>query len=227
MKRKPTGFSLVEMAIVLVVVGLLLGGLLVPLSTQLEISQRAETEKSLGLIKEALIGFAAINGRLPRPAVSAVKGIEVTSCGVSEANCTGFIPWEVLGISKTDAWGKIFEYSVTPAYANSVITLRTISTKKIKTRNAVGALVSLATPVPAVVWSPGKNNFGVGANGDLFADASDTNVDEESNNNDSVTFISRGYIANTAVIGGEIDDMVTWLSPVVLFNRMIASGVLP
>ncbi len=62
------GFSLIELAIVLVVVALLIGGLLVPLSMQIEQQRIRDTQKTLEEIKEALVGFAIANGRLPRPA---------------------------------------------------------------------------------------------------------------------------------------------------------------
>ena len=61
------GFTLLEMAIVLVVLGLILGGILMPLSTQMEKQDRDETQRILEDIRDALIGFAMTNGRLPCP----------------------------------------------------------------------------------------------------------------------------------------------------------------
>jgi prepilin-type N-terminal cleavage/methylation domain-containing protein len=45
-KMNRAGFTLVEMAIVLVIVGLLLGGLLMPLSAQIEQRRIGETQKA-------------------------------------------------------------------------------------------------------------------------------------------------------------------------------------
>jgi len=45
------------MAIVLVIIGLLLGGLLMPLSAQLEQQRISETQKYLDQIREALLGL--------------------------------------------------------------------------------------------------------------------------------------------------------------------------
>ncbi len=70
--RRPVGFSLIELAIVLFIVSLLIGGLLMPLSAQNEIRGRQETDKALANIREALIGFAVVNGRLPCPAVASI-----------------------------------------------------------------------------------------------------------------------------------------------------------
>ena len=66
--RTSHGFTLVEMAMVLIIVALLLGGLLPTVTSQLEQQRNNESSKQLAEIKEALIGYALINGRLPRPA---------------------------------------------------------------------------------------------------------------------------------------------------------------
>jgi type II secretory pathway pseudopilin PulG len=111
------------LAIVLIIVALLLSSLLSPLSAQIDQRNYNETQQQISEIREALIGFAVVNGRLPRPATSATNGAEnPANCG-SEALCTGFIPWSTLGVKKTDAWNKIIQYSVSPAYADLPICL--------------------------------------------------------------------------------------------------------
>ena len=70
------GFSLIELAVVIIVVGLLLTGLLLPLATQVEISRVEETKRQLAQIREALLGFAMVNGRLPCPATPDTRGHE-------------------------------------------------------------------------------------------------------------------------------------------------------
>ena len=240
------GFSLIEMAIVLLIMGLLLGGGLALLGPQIEAQKFKDTQRTLEDAKEALIGFALANGRLPRPATSTVNGTEdPVTCGVSEAICTGYIPWTTLGVNKLDAWGKVIRYSVTPAFTTT-FTLSpapTVPTKKIQTRDAAGTLVYLAGTaaacttlngcVPAVIFSHGKNNFGITNAGTAIPNSSvgATNLDEITNNNGAgpgVTFIQRTPSDNTAAaFGGEFDDIVTWLSPNILFNRMVQAGRLP
>ncbi|MGH8744425.1 MAG: type II secretion system protein [Burkholderiales bacterium] len=231
---RAAGFTLIELGVVLFILTLLLGSLLVPLATQVDRSNINATQKNLDDIKEALIGFAVANGRLPRPAVSATDGSErAAACGsgaAGEANCTGFIPWTALGVSKLDAWGKIFHYSVTPAFADAPFTLTSSGSKFVKTRyppDPPGSLVNLATTVPAVVFSSGKNNWGTGDTGNLFSDSSTTNADEDTNNAATITFISRLITDKTTASGGEFDDIVTWLSVNILFNRMVSAGKLP
>jgi len=52
------GFTLIEMAIVLVIMTILIGGLAVPLSAQIQARRVAETNKTLEEAREAIIGYA-------------------------------------------------------------------------------------------------------------------------------------------------------------------------
>ena len=100
------GFSLIELAIAIFVITLLLGGLLVPLSSQVEQRQISDTRKYLEEIKEALIGFAVTNGRLPCPASSASAGVENPSGGGACTNSyDGFVPAVTLGLAVVDNQG--------------------------------------------------------------------------------------------------------------------------
>lgn len=223
------GFTLAELAIVLLIVGLLLAGILTPLSSQIETQRYAQTQKTLDDIKEAIVGFAVLNGRLPRPAQSATNGDERVATCVNDAECTGFIPWQALGVTKLDAWGKIIRYSVTPAFANATFTLSTPASKSVQTRdpNPPFGLIGLANAVPEVIYSSGKRSWGTNDSGNPLADESTTNVDEDTNNSATTTFISRIKIENTTALGGEFDDIVIWLPSTVLMARMVAAGRLP
>lgn len=110
MKRQQ-GFSLVEMAIVLLIVGLLIGGLMQPLSSQMEASRIKDTQNQLNSITEALYGFAATNGRLPCPAFTGSAGGE--SLGAAPGQCSnpynGFLPGRLLGLSPLDANGYVLD----------------------------------------------------------------------------------------------------------------------
>ncbi|MHB1052540.1 MAG: prepilin-type N-terminal cleavage/methylation domain-containing protein [Thiobacillus sp.] len=52
------GFTLIEMAIVLVIITILIGGLAVPLSAQIQARRIAETQKTLNEARESIIGYA-------------------------------------------------------------------------------------------------------------------------------------------------------------------------
>lgn len=101
------GFSLIEIAIVLVIISVLLAIVVVPLSTQVEQRRRADTEKQLELIKEAIIGFALANGRFPCAARAADNGVESfidKAAGTCNAY-VGFVPAVTLGLSPIDSSG--------------------------------------------------------------------------------------------------------------------------
>ncbi len=223
------GFVLIEVAIALLVLALILGGILAPLNAQVEQGKIRDTNKVISDINEALLGYVMINGRLPRPATSSTNGVENASACASETACTGFIPWTTLGSGKLDAWGNIIRYSVTPAFANSAFALTTVGTKTIQERNAASALVSYATLVPVVVWSNGPENFGTNGTAVVRANNSSgvTNADEITNNTASTTFIRRIQVNNSAATGGEFDDIVTFIPTAILVNKAIAAGKLP
>ena len=233
-RSRASGFTLIELTIVLVIVALLIGGMLVPLSAQRDLGRASETQRQLAEIKEALLGFAVANGRLPRPATSLADGAENPAFCADDAACTGYLPWAVLGVKKTDAWSKMIRYSVTPAYANAAFTLTTVGSKKVQTRDSAGSAsyliggddCRLASPcAPAVIYSAGKNNWGISELGDAFADESADNVDEDANAVATTLFFARD--PSTVANGGPFDDIVTWISPNILYNRMISAHRLP
>jgi len=231
--RQQHGFSLVEIAIVLVIVGLMIGGLLTPLTVQMEQRRVADTRRMLDEARDALVGYAVRHGHLPCPAISAANGEEDRGghrC--TDERRDGFLPWATLGLPKLDAWNHLYRYSVTPVFADSgqrfkLITPRDIT---IHTRDATGALAH-ATPaqdVPAVVLSHGAN--GAGAYSELgvaVASPAGGNDDERANAHSDVHFVARQHGGNRGQQGGEFDDIVTWVSPNILFNRMVAAQVLP
>lgn len=144
--RKASGFSLLEMAVVLTIVGLLIAGLLPALSVQIEIQRIKDTRKQVEEIKEALVGYATINGRLPCPASATSNGLEsfcsnangacgneVLSPAPAHGRCSspynGFVPAATLGLSPVDAqgymidaWSNRIRYAVSTASVASVYT---------------------------------------------------------------------------------------------------------
>lgn len=127
---KQQGFSLVELAIVLVILGFVLGALLLPLQAQRESAAQGQTENTLANAKQALLGFAQTRGRLPCPATAASKGLEAPLGG--NVACTtqlGFLPATTLGIQPTDtngfaldAWNNPIMYAVAQSNAGGAVT---------------------------------------------------------------------------------------------------------
>jgi type II secretory pathway pseudopilin PulG len=234
---RAAGFTLVEMAIGILVIALLLGSILVPLSTQVEQRKISETQKAMEEIREALLGYAITQGNLPCPAASATVGSEGgRTAGVCNDRM-GFLPWGALGSPKLDAWGHIFIYSVTPAFSNVSpaprFTLGTARDITIQTRDSAGTLINLSVGnnIPAIILSVGRNShWGTIDDGTAVGDGSGTNADEDANQDGGASgrdFTTRTLTENTGAAGGEFDDILVWLSPNVLFNRMVAAGQLP
>lgn len=228
------GFTLVEMAIVLVIVGLLIGGLVTPLSVQLEQRRIADTQRAMDEARDALLGFAVRNGYLPCPAVSAANGLEDRDgARCSNGRRTGFLPWATLGLNKLDSWNHLYLYSVTPAFTDSasVFRLNTPRDISIASRDALGNLVSASAvnDIPAVILSHGRNGYGAYSDvGIRQADTGVGNIDEKANLNPAgQAFITRVASDNARAPGGAYDDIVVWLSPNILYNRMLAAQRLP
>jgi prepilin-type N-terminal cleavage/methylation domain-containing protein len=241
MPKKPQfGFSLIEMAVVLVVLTIILTVIAQPVANQIETRKIADTQKKLEEVKEAIYGYALIKGRLPRPAVSAMTGTELTATCATDLDCVGFIPWVTLGIDKADAWGGIIRYTVTPALSSDTLfLLPTAGNREVVTRNDTGTASLLATKVAAIVWSHGKRNFGTDAeNGAARPNTSVTNTDESHNNTlpaiGGATAVTAGLGVysrlpsdNAAITGGEFDDLVSWIPTSILMGKMVQAGKLP
>lgn len=122
-----SGFTLVELAVVIAIIALLLGALLRPIETQHQVRSSKATKREMVSIKEALIGFGVAEGRLPCPD-SDGDGLEnptQPAPPLASLDCTaleGALPWVTLGIEPTDAWGRIFRYRVTQEFAHRVRT---------------------------------------------------------------------------------------------------------
>jgi type II secretory pathway pseudopilin PulG len=146
------GISLTELAVVLAIIGLLMGSLLVPLSTQIDIANIQNTEKTLEQIKQALINYTLLNGRLPCPVPesNSASGLEVNS----QTNCQqeGYLPWANLGTGRYDAWGNPFRYRAN----NEVYRNTGGSSPQLVIKDYQGQL-QVDTDVVAIVYSYGKN----------------------------------------------------------------------
>jgi prepilin-type N-terminal cleavage/methylation domain-containing protein len=105
MKHLHRGFTLIEVAICMVILGLVLTGLVVSLSQQLQQRRLLDTRTTLGEANDALIAFVTANGRLPCPAVAGSNGLEAT---IAPGTCTaaaGYLPAVTLGLPNLDGNG--------------------------------------------------------------------------------------------------------------------------
>lgn len=236
--RRQPGFTLVELTIVMLIVSILLAGVLVPLSIQMDVRKAGETRKTMDEAKEALVGFAMAKGRLPCPASTTSNGVEAPDGGGACAeSLKGFVPAVTLSLTPTDAqgylvdgWNNRLRYAVTTADTNAFTTagqmkalgiaglgadLRVCSTSTGISGESCAANANLTSTAVAVIFSLGPN-----------ATTGGTGADESKNLDDDRLFISHDPTPAGAT-NGEFDDMVVWLSPNLLYNRLIAAGALP
>lgn len=238
--RKQQGFTLVEIAMVLMIVGLLLGGMLVPLSAQMDQQKNSATEKLLTEARDALVGYAVANGQLPCPADPTIPtgqpnaGIARTP-PCTNGNSTGVLPWATLGVSETDAWGNRFTYRVSSDFADAIgsatwggctptptptqATFALCSNGNQTVLSAASGGANVAVGVPAVIISHGKNGAGAYTQEGAQQPVSG-NADEQENSDGDANYV---YHTPTP----DYDDLTTWISPNILLNRMVAAGKLP
>jgi len=221
------GFTLIEMAIVLIIITILIGGLAAPLSAQIQARRIAETNRTLDEARDALIGYALRNTNpstsrphLPCPAGN--NGIELDRDGLG--NCPtqeGWFPWVTLGAASQDAWGNRLRYRVANGFSSSDGYGNT-DMGNIQICDALGCATIIANNIAAVVVSYGPNGWGaLNVNGNTLAAPASLNEQENTNNN--TVFASR--IPNTAGSpSGEFDDRVLWLSADVLRTRTCPTG---
>lgn len=157
--NRSRGFTLAELAVSVVIIGLLLFGAMIPLSTQMEVRDVAETRRTMDQIREAIIGFAQANGRLPCPANGALAS-GVAGAGVelfTSPSCTataGVIPWVTLGVPELDAWGRRFSYRVVQTFSDAITQ---------NTWNTLGQIPACNTPIP----QPTQSSFALCTLGNL------------------------------------------------------------
>jgi prepilin-type N-terminal cleavage/methylation domain-containing protein len=106
---RPKGFSLAEIAVVLLIVSILVVAIGIPVATQREVKGTQRTEIALREVKEALAGFMMSNGRLPCPAtVNGLENVVSITTGVCVAY-TGFVPAATLGLTPVNAAGFLID----------------------------------------------------------------------------------------------------------------------
>lgn len=201
MPRRESGFSLIELAIALLVITLLAGGAISALKAQKAYSSIAEAREQIRNAREAVINYAIANQHLPCPANNE-QGHEQPICPPQNP-AKGFLPWQDLGLPAADPWGRPLHYHVSAAMT--------------KTSPAAGyyTLGSLS------IWS-GTTNIDP-AHAIAFAIWS---TGEDGNDASAINPSGTPAIGNDDIVfeASTSDDIVEWVSRYVLFGRMTAAG---
>jgi type II secretory pathway pseudopilin PulG len=222
-RKNYLGFSLVEMAIVLIIIGLFISAFLTPLSAQKDQRDYLETRNTLEKIRDSLYGYAILNGNLPCPTTTA-NPADNTNYGHKDAICPtaaqGYLPWKDLGMREVDSWGTTrsaatdqwsgyWIYRVDPAFNATISLIPTATTPSIDmnlTKADGTSLTVVSERAVAIVCSTGKNKKADGQNAS-FEVAKPTYQDDVQSPN--------------------FDDICIWITRPSLFNRMVAAGRLP
>lgn len=131
------GFTLIELAVVIAVIGFLLGGLAFLVKPYIDRNQVSSTETKLQRISDALAEYVIKYNRLPCPAApnpvsepfgaprnSGADGLTTTNAcstaGFTMGDYVGLVPFRALGLGEgqvRDAWGNLITYAVDPLLA--------------------------------------------------------------------------------------------------------------
>jgi prepilin-type N-terminal cleavage/methylation domain-containing protein len=287
MKPIQSGFTLVEIAIVLLIVGILLGYTVALFPRQQELKQYRAVDRQMDQVIEAIIGFAQVNGRLPCPAQPDTVGVEDINGLVGCNTYAGFVPVNTLGLDGRfnddslliDPWGNPIRYYVTdndfdplPAGAgeNNGISdftapgeMRAVGLVDTDGDNYIdldgrylicdsagtstddrctgantvfgqfldagGAPDDRYAGAPFVLLSMGKN-WSEPTAGDELENSGGTTITGPSGKDYLLKNVAGGettFVRRAGGLADDFDDVVRWVSPAVLFSRMIQAGQLP
>lgn len=217
--KKSTGFTLVEIAIVMVIFGLIIGGLLGPMQIQLENLDRRETQETIETTKEAILGFAIREGRIPCPDTDDDGQENMTGSNCS--NARGTAPWATLGVASVDAWKQPLTYRVDEDFADTSdgtpdcsdpdvlnVSFEICSSGDIDIFDSNGGSL-VASGIPAVLVSHGKNWAATG------------DSDERENSDNDRDFVDRNHLNDG------YDDLVGWVNLNTLIGTMVNANKLP
>lgn len=237
-KASSAGFTIVEMAIVFLVITILLGGGLVAFQAQTEQQRIADTKKVLEDARQALIGYAASKTPPYFPCPDQVAGAGANDGlenRASATTCTGSyegnLPWKDLGIDGRDAWGNRIHYRVAQDFISQATGIQltvdpsALQVMTIYNENGPALAVNqLATNLPVVLLSYGSNGLGAtSGNGSQIPSAS-AGANEAENTDLDRDFVIAPITSETAATRGIYDDLVVWLPTPMIRSRLIDAG---
>lgn len=246
------GFSLVELSVVVLVIGIIMTMGIGAWTANLENQSYAATAQRQAAIKDALGGYLRRNNRLPCPDndFTAPDGVENrTTANDPTTACStrfGILPYVSLGLARDavrDGWGNFFSYHVsnntnTPNSGGSwsdnrdwtiSANFRSGNTGTLTVNDRNGATVTaIATGVVATVVSHGRNGFGAYSTGGTRNTLPAAGTDELDNTNGTAdtTYFRREATTDDAATGGAFDDQVLFLTANDLLEPLFRDGTL-
>lgn len=257
MRRKQAlGFTLLELAIVILLIGIFMGLGVSALDVQQTNRAFSETREKQEKIKDALVTHLTNFTRLPCPdtnltVASPPDGNENRVGGIPTGACSnaasaaidpaiGVLPYLTLGLSRDDAldgWDNFFTYQVSLDNA-ATATIRegwtltntfdvgNTGSITVNDRNSAGGVVPLSNAVAAVVVSHGRNGLGAYTTKGTPNQAPPAATDESDNSDNNSIYFDREFTDVLGPAGGSFDDVVLVLTPTDLLTPAISGGAL-
>lgn len=234
---------------------LLLGSVVIPLQSRIEIRKIGETEHLLDKAREALLGYASAHGYFPCPADDHSGGQEPAASDHSTGSCPayfGFLPGAALGLQGSDsqgyaldAWGARAN-RIRYAVANQTISTITNPFTRANGMRTVG-IAELADPANSLFHVCSRASgvvqgahcgsgvtivstspvvvWSAGPN----AQSGGLSADEAQNPNPNGGSADRIFVSRLrgTTSAGEFDDQLTWIAMPILVSRLVAAGQLP
>ena len=244
-QKSECGFSLVEIAFVIVIGGLLISMFVSSLSQFFSSAKQAELLAQERIINEAIQEYLQVNGKLPCPARStdtidsANFGREVslncqtvlTGSGidVSAGVVTGMLPVRSLNISDSNAfdpWKSRYTYSVTAIQASSSIPYDDNNGAISISDSAGNSIITPAGSAPYVIVSHGENAIGAyTTTGNLgIACASSASNIERANCDRNERFVNTLITSDTGA--NAFDDHIIYRTGQNILNIVPSSAVM-
>jgi prepilin-type N-terminal cleavage/methylation domain-containing protein len=235
--RPQAGFTLTELAVVLAIVGLLMGAGMMTLSAQAEQRSFDETQRRLQAAREALLAFALTNGRLPCPAAPNATGDEAPAGGACTNWYNGFLPARSIGFQPTDAQGygldayaNRIRYAVSngvvavagpPASCNNANHFTNAGNLRLNGASCRPGDLDICVNAACTARVASQNTvaftvFSLGKNGALAPNLGD----EAENTDNDARFVLR-------TPSPDYDDIVVIVPAGVVHSRLLAAGLLP
>jgi prepilin-type N-terminal cleavage/methylation domain-containing protein len=229
--RRAGGFTLVELAIALLILTIMASGVLGTMRVYLEQRDAQQTTGQLDKVIEALYGYALVHDYLPCPStesdpMAATYGVEDArdaSGRCPTLGSDGTLPWKTLGLTEPyDAWGSprqnaaspwlgYLRYRVAPEFCNSSAPIR-LSTQqsntaflRVRDESDTADLTDVKGRPPqapvAIVYSTGPDRMANGRNADY-------------------DLIYQGGTRTE-----KFDDMTVWIGRPALLAKLVSAGL--
>ncbi|MFO1434923.1 MAG: prepilin-type N-terminal cleavage/methylation domain-containing protein [Gammaproteobacteria bacterium] len=253
-RENQRGFSLIELAVVLLILSVLLYMGLGALSTTYTTRQYQTTDSRIVTIRSALVNYLRTRNHLPCPDTDfatpdgtgednrATANDESTACAAR----FGLVPYKDLGIDREvamDGWNNFFSYKVSnvnpaavPSTNRNWTMYSTTAANEFFVGNdgglsdsaTVAALGSGITNAAVIIISHGPNGYGAytekGTRITLPTTADATLVDEQVNTTNGTNFVDRPATDVPPAGGGTFDDVVSFMQPKDLLDPLIQDG---